>query len=74
MKAVAAVWSSDEVPVGAGDVVASIGFASADYLRVDLAFAYLGLVSVPLQHNFPLHIDKALIRKYLTDLKQLTLI
>jgi len=27
-----------------------------------------------LQHNFPLHIDKALIRKYLTDLKQLTLI
>jgi fatty acid CoA ligase FadD9 len=74
VKAVAAVWSSDEVPVGAGDVVASIGFASADYLRVDLAFAHLGLVSVPLQHNFSLHIDKALIGKYLTDLKQLTLI
>jgi fatty acid CoA ligase FadD9 len=54
VKAVAAVWSSDdEAPVGAGDFVASIGFASADYLRVDLACAYLGLVSVPLQHNSP---------------------
>jgi fatty acid CoA ligase FadD9 len=26
---------------------------SADYLIVDLACAYLGLVSVPLQHNAP---------------------
>ena len=55
VKAVAAVWSSDdEAPVGAGDFVASIGFASADYLRVDLVCTYLGLVSVPLQHNSPL--------------------
>jgi fatty acid CoA ligase FadD9 len=36
-----------------GDLVATIGFASPDYFTVDLACAYLGLVSVPLQHNAP---------------------
>jgi fatty acid CoA ligase FadD9 len=51
VRAIAAVWSGDEVAVSVGDFVASIGFASADYLRVDLVCAYLGLVSVPLQHN-----------------------
>ena len=30
-----------------------MGFASPEYLIVDLACAYLGLVSVPLQHNAP---------------------
>ena len=40
-------------PVNPGDFVATIGFASPDYLTVDLACAYLGLVSVPLQHNAP---------------------
>jgi fatty acid CoA ligase FadD9 len=40
-------------PVAAGDFVATIGFASPDYFAVDLAAAYLGLVSVPLQHNAP---------------------
>ena len=33
VKAIAAAWSGDEVPVGVGDFVATIGFASADYLR-----------------------------------------
>ncbi len=40
-------------PVNPGDFVATIGFASPEYLTVDLACAYLGLVSVPLQHNAP---------------------
>jgi len=38
-------------PVAPGDVVATIGFASPHYLTVDLVCAYLGLVTVPLQHN-----------------------
>ena len=41
------------IPSTAGDVVATIGFASPDYLVVDLVCAYLGLVAVPLQHNAP---------------------
>lgn len=40
-----------EAPVSAGDVVATIGFASPNYLAIDLVCAYLGLVTVPLQHN-----------------------
>ncbi len=39
--------------VDAGDFVVTIGFASIDYLTVDLVCAYLGLVTVPLQHNAP---------------------
>ncbi|WP_445165979.1 carboxylic acid reductase [Mycolicibacterium sp. Dal123E01] len=38
-------------PVSPGDVVATIGFASPHYLTIDLVCAYLGLVTVPLQHN-----------------------
>jgi fatty acid CoA ligase FadD9 len=40
-------------PVKAGDFIATVGFSSPDYLTVDLASNYLGLVSVPLQHNAP---------------------
>jgi fatty acid CoA ligase FadD9 len=51
VKAIAAAWSADKVPVRAGDFVATIGFASANYLAVDLVCGYLRLVAVPLQHN-----------------------
>ena len=40
-------------PVNPGDFVATVGFASAEYLIVDLVCGYLGLVTVPLQHNAP---------------------
>jgi fatty acid CoA ligase FadD9 len=54
VRAIASAWSHDpENPVTAGDVVATVGFSSADYLVVDLVCAYLGLVTVPLQHNAP---------------------
>ena len=52
VKAIAAAWRHDpHDPVAAGDVVATVGFASADYLVIDFVCAYLGLVAVPLQHN-----------------------
>ncbi|GFG54553.1 oxidoreductase [Mycolicibacterium agri] len=52
--AVATALRNDaHAPVNPGDFVATIGFASPDYFTVDLACAYLGLVSVPLQHNAP---------------------
>jgi fatty acid CoA ligase FadD9 len=52
--AVAGAWSqASDAPVRPGDFVATVGFASADYLTVDLVCAYLGLVAVPLQHNAP---------------------
>ena len=50
--AIAAAWTADDA-VRPGDFVATIGFASADYLTVDLVSNYLGLVAVPLQHNSP---------------------
>ena len=54
VRAIARAWRHDPVhPATAGDVVATIGFASADYLVVDMVCAYLGLVTVPLQHNAP---------------------
>jgi fatty acid CoA ligase FadD9 len=54
VRAIAAAWRHDpENPVVPGDVVATIGFSSADYLVVDMVCAYLGLVTVPLQHNAP---------------------
>jgi fatty acid CoA ligase FadD9 len=54
VRAIASAWSHDPAnPVTAGDVVATIGFASADYLGIDMVCAYLGLVTVPLQHNAP---------------------
>ncbi len=48
-----ALRNGSTAPVNPGDFVATIGFASPDYFTVDLACAYLGLVSVPLQHNAP---------------------
>nr|WP_029112059.1 carboxylic acid reductase [Mycobacterium sp. URHB0044] len=53
LTAIAAAWAGDDEPVRPGDFVATIGFASADYLTVDLVSNYLGLVAVPLQHNSP---------------------
>jgi fatty acid CoA ligase FadD9 len=52
VRAIASAWRHDPAhPVTAGDVVATVGFSSADYLVVDMVCAYLGLVTVPLQHN-----------------------
>ncbi|MBB5153650.1 carboxylic acid reductase [Saccharopolyspora phatthalungensis] len=49
-RAVAAEWHCDSrQPVGAGDIVALFGFASSDYVTVDLACLSLGAVPVPLQ-------------------------
>jgi fatty acid CoA ligase FadD9 len=54
VRAVAAAWRRDEAsPVNPGDFVATVGFASPDYLTVELVCGYLGLVLVPLQHNAP---------------------
>ncbi len=54
VRAIATALHNDSAaPVNPGDFVATIGFASPDYFSVDLACAYLGLVSVPLQHNAP---------------------
>jgi fatty acid CoA ligase FadD9 len=54
VRAIARAWRHDPVhPATAGDVVATIGFASADYLVVDMVCAYLALVTVPLPHNAP---------------------
>jgi fatty acid CoA ligase FadD9 len=54
VSAVASVWRHDPIqPLRPGDFVACVGFASPEYLIVDLVCAYLGLVSVPLQHNAP---------------------
>ncbi len=52
VQAIAAAWRGDPAnPAAPGDFVATIGFASVDYLTVDLVSGYLGLVAVPLQHN-----------------------
>lgn len=51
--AIAAAWAGGDDPVGPGDFVATIGFASSDYLTIDLVAGYMGLVAVPLQHNSP---------------------
>ncbi|QZA17893.1 thioester reductase domain-containing protein [Mycobacterium malmoense] len=52
VRAIAGAWRQDAAnPVTPGDFVATIGFASAEYLTLDLACDYLGLVAVPLQHN-----------------------
>ncbi|MGA7132903.1 MAG: AMP-binding protein, partial [Mycobacterium sp.] len=54
VRAVAAAWRRDETsPVNPGDFVATVGFAGPSYLTVELVCAYLGLVSVPLQHSAP---------------------
>src|SRR6478735_8863625 len=47
VRAIASAWRHDPAhPARVGDVVATVGFASADYLVVEL-------VTVPLQHNAP---------------------
>lgn len=51
--AIAAAWTGGAEPVYPGEFVATIGFASTEYLTVDLVSNYLGLVAVPLQHNSP---------------------
>jgi len=52
VRAIASAWRHDPAhPVTVGDLVATVGFSSADYLVVDMVCAYLGLVTVPLQHN-----------------------
>ena len=52
VRAIAAALRNDAAnPVASGDFVATVGFASPEYVTVDLVSAYLGLVAVPLQHN-----------------------
>jgi len=54
VRALATAWRHDpHHRINAGDFVATVGFASPDYLTIDLVCAYLGLVSVPLQHSAP---------------------
>jgi fatty acid CoA ligase FadD9 len=54
VRAAAAAWRRDpQHPLAPGDFVATVGFASPDYLTIDLVCGYLGLVAVPLQHNAP---------------------
>ncbi len=50
IRAVASEWHHHpRRPLVAGDRVALLGFTSRDYATLDLACAYLGVVSVPLQ-------------------------
>ena len=52
VRAIATAWRHDaENPVTPGDFVATVGFASPEYLTLDLVCGYLGLVSVPLQQS-----------------------
>ena len=52
VRAIATAWRQDAAnPVAPGDFVATVGFASPEYLTIDLVSGYLGLVAVPLQHN-----------------------
>jgi fatty acid CoA ligase FadD9 len=54
VRTIATAWRHHpEHPIDVGDLVATVGFASPDYLIIDLVCAYLGLVSVPLQHSAP---------------------
>src|ERR1700760_1780661 len=62
VQAVAAAWHQDQTfPVKAGEFVASVGFAGPEYLIIDLVSAYLGLVSVPLQHSAPASVLRPII-------------
>lgn len=52
VRAVAAAWRQDAAdPLAPGDFVATVGFASPEYLTLDLVCGYLGLVAVPLQQS-----------------------
>ncbi|WP_425274434.1 carboxylic acid reductase [Streptomyces flavidovirens] len=54
VRSVASEWHHRaEYGVRAGDRVAILGFASAEYTAIDLACAHLGAVSVPLQTSSP---------------------
>jgi fatty acid CoA ligase FadD9 len=62
VRAVATALRRDKTfPVNPGDFVATVGFAGADYLTVDLVCSYLGLVSVPLQHSAPVSVLQPII-------------
>ena len=62
VRAAAAAWRRDPVhPVVPGDFVATVGFASPEYLAIDQVCGYLGLVTVPLQHNAPVSRLKPII-------------
>jgi fatty acid CoA ligase FadD9 len=64
--AVARVWDQHGPrQIGFGDKVAAVGFASPEYLVVDLVCAYLGLVSAPIAHSMPI----SQMRPLLTELK-----
>jgi fatty acid CoA ligase FadD9 len=64
VQAVAAAWHRDETsPLNPGDFVATVGFAGPSYLTVELVCAYLGLVSVPLQHSAPPSVLKPIIEE-----------
>jgi fatty acid CoA ligase FadD9 len=53
-RAIAADWRSHgQHPLGAGDFVCILGFASPDYAKLLLASIHLGGVNVPLQANAP---------------------
>lgn len=74
VQAVAGAWHHDHSdPIQPGDFVAAIGFSSADYLTIDLVCGYLGLVSIPLQHNATSS-PRQLIEKYVSDLCALGLL
>ncbi|MGW7530464.1 carboxylic acid reductase [Streptomyces sp. NPDC054783] len=52
LRAIAADWyHHPDHPLRAGDFVATLGFAGADYTAVDLACSQVGAVSVPLHNN-----------------------
>jgi fatty acid CoA ligase FadD9 len=52
VQAIATALLRDPVgPVVPGDFIATVGFASPQYMSVDLAAAYAGLVTVPLQQS-----------------------
>lgn len=46
-----------------GDFVATVGVASPDYLFVDTLCSYLGLVSVPVQHNASTAVQSAILKE-----------
>ncbi|OBJ22732.1 carboxylic acid reductase [Mycobacterium sp. 1245801.1] len=51
-RAIATAWCRNtHYRLSPGDFVATVGFASSDYVAIDVACAYAGWVSVPLQHN-----------------------
>ncbi|MFK0292459.1 carboxylic acid reductase [Streptomyces sp. NPDC090442] len=54
IRAVAGRWYHDpEYPLGAGERLCTLGFASADYATLDLACLHNGVVAVPLQYSAP---------------------